>query len=267
MEIPLEDNFEDIIGKAQRGLALADSVVTERAGISATELHRLRGGHFDAGLLAKLAPVLGLNAASLSRLPKYRPAPVQLEGLRGFSTSFGDMMVNSYLAWDAATREAVAFDTGADSSPMLRWVDEKGLTLRLILLTHAHGDHVGDLDRLRNQTGAPGFIGRRERLSGVEWFDEGHEFRCGGLRIETRLTCGHSRGGTTYVIHGLKQPVAVVGDALFAGSMGGGMVSYTDALRTNREQILSLAPETLICPGHGPMTTVGEERVNNPFFG
>ena len=61
-------------------------------------------------------------------------------------------------------------------------------------------------------------------------------------------------------------PVAMVGDAIFAGSMGGGMISYENALQTNREKILSLSNETIICPGHGPMTTVIEEKKNNPFF-
>jgi glyoxylase-like metal-dependent hydrolase (beta-lactamase superfamily II) len=60
--------------------------------------------------------------------------------------------------------------------------------------------------------------------------------------------------------------VVIVGDALFAGSMGGGMVSYADALRTNRREIMTLPPQTVICPGHGPMTTVAEERAHNPFF-
>src|SRR5439155_1351332 len=57
-----------------------------------------------------------------------------------------------------------------------------------------------------------------------------------------------------------------VGDSLFAGSMGGGNVSYDDALRNNLEKILTLRDETIICPGHGPMTTVGEEKQHNPFF-
>ena len=70
----------------------------------------------------------------------------------------------------------------------------------------------------------------------------------------------------TYVVNGLDKQVAIVGDALFAGSMGGGMVSYPDALRTNREKIISLPNETVLCPGHGPMTTVGEEKKHNPFF-
>jgi glyoxylase-like metal-dependent hydrolase (beta-lactamase superfamily II) len=86
------------------------------------------------------------------------------------------------------------------------------------------------------------------------------------LRVESRLTWGHSKGGITYLVRGLARPVAVVGDAIFAGSMGGGIVSYNDALNTNREQILTLPDETVICPGHGPLTTVGEEKRNNPFF-
>jgi glyoxylase-like metal-dependent hydrolase (beta-lactamase superfamily II) len=70
----------------------------------------------------------------------------------------------------------------------------------------------------------------------------------------------------TYVVTGLAHPIAIVGDSLFAGSMGGGNVSYRDALRNNLEKILRLPDETIICPGHGPMTTVGEEKQHNPFF-
>jgi len=86
------------------------------------------------------------------------------------------------------------------------------------------------------------------------------------LEIETRLTWGHSPSGMTYVVTGLARPIAVVGDSLFAGSMGGGNVSYKDALRNNLEKILTLPDETIICPGHGPMTTVREEKRHNPFF-
>jgi len=73
-------------------------------------------------------------------------------------------------------------------------------------------------------------------------------------------------GGMTYVADGLERPIAIVGDAIFAGSMGGGMISYENALSTNREKIMTLPNETILCPGHGPMTTVGEEKRNNPFF-
>jgi glyoxylase-like metal-dependent hydrolase (beta-lactamase superfamily II) len=88
----------------------------------------------------------------------------------------------------------------------------------------------------------------------------------GGLQIEARQTSGHAAGGITYVVTGLAHPVAVVGDALFAGSMGGGMVSFPEALSTNRKQIFTLPDDTVVCAGHGPLTTVGEEKRHNPFY-
>ena len=176
------------------------------------------------------------------------------------------MTVNSYLVWDAATGEAIAFDTGADCSDMLALLAEKKLRLTLILLTHTHGDHIFDLDRLKSKTGAPAFTGDREPLDGAESFASGRSWTVGALKIETRLTWGHSKGGITYVVTGLARPVAIVGDAIFAVSMGGGGVSYTAALQTNREEILTLPGDTILCPGHGPLTTVGAEREHNPFF-
>jgi glyoxylase-like metal-dependent hydrolase (beta-lactamase superfamily II) len=95
---------------------------------------------------------------------------------------------------------------------------------------------------------------------------EGDQFRLGKLRIEARLTNGHSPGGTSYIVHGLKATIAVVGDSLFAGSMGGAPNDYQKALRNNLEKLLSLPDDTLICPGHGPLSTVKNEREHNPFF-
>src|SRR5438552_274582 len=119
---------------------------------------------------------------------------------------------------------------------------------------------------LREETGADVFTPAREPVPGAELIDEGKRFRLGNLQIDTRLTWGHSPGGMTYVVTGLAHPIAVVGDSLFAGSMGGGNVSYQEALRNNLEKILTLSDDMIICPGHGPMTTVGEEKAHNPFF-
>ena len=269
MALPLEDNFSDIVGKAMRGLKLTDAQLAETAGTSAAAVASLRGGAWDETTARAVAPALGLKADALSALGNraYLPAPVSLDGLAQFTTPFDDMTVNSYLAWDAASGEAVAFDTGADCTEMLALIAGKNLRVKLILLTHTHGDHIFDLDRLKAKTGAPAFTGSREPLDGAESFAAGRTWSAGALRIATRLTWGHSKGGITYVVSGLAKPVAIVGDAVFAGSMGGGSISYADALRTNREEILTLSPDTILCPGHGPMTTVGEERGHNPFFG
>jgi glyoxylase-like metal-dependent hydrolase (beta-lactamase superfamily II) len=266
--IPLEDNFTDLIGKAMRGLALADAEVAARAGVGTRAVTELRRGVYDAATLAAVAPVLGLGAAALDALARnvWPPPPAAVPGLACFHTHYGDMGVNAYLVFDSATGEAAAFDTGGDCSPMLDFLAAKNLNLSAIYLTHSHSDHVCDLSRLAARTGAAAWVGEREPLPGAVPFPAGREFRCGALRVGTRLTWGHSRGGITYVIDGLAVPVAVVGDALFAGSMGGGAVSYPDALRSTREQILSLPAHTILCPGHGPLTTVGAELRHNPFF-
>jgi len=266
--IPLEDTFADIVGKAMRGQQLVDSQVAAQAGVTAAAVAKLRQGRYDETTTRAIAPVLGLGAEALVALARqaWRPRPAAVAGLACFDTPYADMSVNSYLAFDRDSGEAVAFDTGADCSGMLEFLASEGLTLKLILITHTHVDHILDLARLKQQSGAPAFVGDREPPSAAEPFPAGREFRCGTLRIASRLTWGHSHGGITYVIGGLEKPVAVVGDAVFAGSMGGGGVSYSAALRCNREQILTLPAATVLCPGHGPLTTVGEELVHNPFF-
>ncbi|MEY2545903.1 MAG: hydroxyacylglutathione hydrolase [Verrucomicrobiota bacterium] len=267
--IPLEDNLADIIGKAQRGLGLSDTQLAEKARVNSQTVRKLREGEFDELTVLRIAPVLGLAGRALCELAHgaWRPKPVDnIDGLAQFTTRYGDVAVNSYLVWDPATKHAAAFDTGADCTAMLKRATKENLAIKLILLTHAHVDHIAALGELKEKTSAPAFIPEREKIPEAEPIDEGKHFSLGKIDIDTRLTWGHSHGGMTYVVNGLARKVAMVGDSIFAGSMGGGSVSYRDAVRNNLEKILTLPDDTIICPGHGPMTTVGEEKQHNPFF-
>ena len=266
--IPLEDNFTDILGKAQRGLKLEDEALAERAGVSPADLRRVKGGAVEERIILKVAEALGLSGKSLANSAKkaWSPQPQSIDGLAQFNTAYEDMTVNAYMVWDPKTREAAVFDTGADSSGMVRFAQEQKLAINLILLTHTHPDHIADLAQLMKKTSARAFVCESESIPGAQTFSEGKIFKVGNLTIETRQTSGHSRGGITYVISGLARRVAIVGDSMFAGSMGGGSVSYADALNNNRKKILTLEDETILCPGHGPLTTVGEEKLHNPFF-
>src|SRR5580658_8727796 len=266
--IPLEDNYTDVVGKAQRGLRLSDTDLARQAGLSASELGHFKGGGFDANTARKIAGPLQLGAEALIELGEksWYPEPLQVEGLAAFNTPYQDMTVNSYLVFDTKTSQAAAFDTGSTVAGMLELAKERRLTLAFIFLTHSHPDHVADLHRLEKETGAPAYVGEKERLHGPKTFAAGHVFRLGGLKIETRQTSGHAVGGITYVVSGLERRLAIVGDALFAASMGGRAVSYEEALRTNRKEIFSLPDDTVVCPGHGPMTTVGEQKKHNPFY-
>lgn len=267
--IDLEDNFSDVVGKAQRGLGISDSELASKSGANADAIRKVRDGGSDDATLRSIAPVLNLDANTLVELAqgKYKPQAIaNFDGLAQFTTDYNGMLVNAYLVWDRETKHAVAFDTGADCTSMLKLATKENLSIKMILLTHAHPDHIIDLSKLRKETDAEVFAPDREPVSGAEKIEEGKHFQVGKLEIESRLTWGHSPGGITFVCTGLARPVAIVGDSMFAGSMGGGSVSYKDAVQNNLDKILTLPDETIICPGHGPMTSVGEEKRHNPFF-
>jgi hydroxyacylglutathione hydrolase len=268
-KIPIEDLFNDMLGKAMRGRGVTPSAAAEKTGISEAKIEALLEGEFDETGVKALAEQFGLHAATLveSGRGTWYPKPCEMDGLLGFNTPYPGMTVNAYLVWDPGSKEAAVFDTGTDASVLLGAIEEHALNVNRIFLTHTHRDHIMDLDNLcLALPGIPVHVGRKEPVVGALPVDEGDLFQVGGLKIEARLTSGHSVGGITYVVTGLSQPVAVVGDALFAGSMGGGMVSWSEALENNREKLFTLPDETVVCPGHGPATTIGEEKAHNPCY-
>lgn len=264
MNLPLEDNFNDVLGKALRG----SGKNVDELGVDEGRAQAVLAGKFDAETVRTMAAALGLAPERVVALGenRYRPEPVELAGLAGFNTPFDDMRVNAYLVWDEATKSAAMFDTGADASEPMEFAREHGLRIEQVFITHGHGDHIYDLDRLIEKTGALAWAPAGENVDGAAPFEPGRTFAIGRLSVETRLTRGHAPAGVTFVVRGLARPLAICGDAIFAGSMGGGMVSYAEALRTNRESIFTLPDETIIASGHGPLTTVGEQRARNPFF-
>src|SRR5207249_2404696 len=147
VNIPLEDNFNDVLGKAQRGLKFDSTHLAKKAGVAEADVAKVMEGKFDEAVVRKLAPVLGLEADALVALGKksWYPTARELEGLACFNTPFEDYKVNSYLVWDTKTRQAVAFDTGSDCGGMLQLAKEKNLKVALVLLTHTHTDHIFDL--------------------------------------------------------------------------------------------------------------------------
>jgi glyoxylase-like metal-dependent hydrolase (beta-lactamase superfamily II) len=270
--IPLEDQYTDVLGKARRGLRLSESQLAQKAGVGLEAVEAFQQGKLDdADSIARITRALDLYAPALLDLARgeWTPEGVELPPtVAAYNVPFGDdMTVNFYLAWDRDGGRAAAFDTGGNCLPMLQTLREKRLTLDAIFLTHTHEDHVADLDRLLAETDAPVYVSRLEAIGGATLIGDGQSFTVGALTITARLTPGHSPGGTTYVIAGLEPGVAVVGDALFAASMGGvSPEKYAAALEANRANILALPEETVICPGHGPVTTVGLEKKHNPFY-
>src|SRR5947208_17181674 len=129
--IDLEDNFGEVIGKAQRGLSISDSELAQKSGANAEAIRKLRDGSVDEATLRAIAPALNLDADALVDLAqgKYKPEAIKnVDGLAQFTTDYNGMLVNAYLVWDGGSKHAIAFDTGADCNGMLKLATKENLS-------------------------------------------------------------------------------------------------------------------------------------------
>ena len=274
MRIRIEDDFEDVLMKASTGLGLGKQALAEKAGLPVSAVVALLDGGVNEASLRAVAPVLALDEDALISMANraWQPESIEIEGLRCYNTPFpvdgyAEMTVNSYLVWSPQTKVAVAFDTGANVDVLLADVKALGLELQALVITHAHRDHIAAYDELLAVIeGGIAFAPTLEPCGEADLLEHGDWLEFDGFEVQARQTNGHSPGGMTYFIDGLEQPIAIVGDSLFCLSQGGAPEHYAQALENNREQILSLPEATILCPGHGPMTTVANEQAHNPFF-
>ena len=266
----LEDHLGDIIGKARTSANVSVEDAAAAAGLSVEEFSSLEEtGRFtkrpDFQALGARIDLDGrkLEGIALGWLPEKRDLSVWRE-LRQITTAGSSFKVNCYLIWDEVTREAALFDTGFDAQPIFELIDQNQLQLKHLFITHTHADHVAALEPIRRS------FPKVKLHAPVDQRNRPNDFiHLGSLRITNRDTPGHAEDGVTYVIGNWPEDapnVAVAGDAIFAGSMGGARQLADLARKKIREQIFSLPPDTLICPGHGPVTTVGEEKAHNPSF-
>jgi hydroxyacylglutathione hydrolase len=199
--------------------------------------------------------------------------------------SGGPFAENGYLLVCTGTKSAILVDPGAGVEGMLAAVESEGLEVELIVLTHAHLDHVDGLGRAKARTGAPVLLHPsdeplyRSAPTQAQWFgvridplpaidrplEDGDVISFGSCSLEVRHAPGHAPGHVILVGDGF----ALVGDCVFAGSIGrtdlpGG--DFTGLMRSIRTRILTLPDETVLYSGHGPETTVGHERIGNPFL-
>jgi len=201
----------------------------------------------------------------------------------------GLLQENCYILGCEATKVGVIIDPGDNARGILRQVKQMGLTIEKIINTHAHFDHVMAVNGVKATTGATFWlhaadlpilreVPERVQLwldSEVEPVDEpdeflehGQEIRFGNEVVEVRFTPGHAPGHVVFVHHASAQIFG--GDTLFQGSIGRFDLPLADGptlLRSIREQLLTLPDEYVVHPGHGPATTIGDERRYNPFVG
>ena len=275
MAYALEDEFGDIIGKARRGQNLSQSQTATAAGITAAELARMEQYTLKPteSQVFRLAEVLNLDGTKLLDIAteQWAPEPAQpakdakLEVIT-ISAPVGGWPVNAYLLVCKATDDAAIIDTAAHPDLILESVDACNVNPTVILLTHAHSDHADGLPQLQTATGCETYIHKDEpkprshkKLREVV---HGDVLSVGELMVTVVDTPGHTPGGCSF----LTQHAAFVGDAIFAGSVGGPNISYEAEIDSVRDNLLSLPDAVRLFPGHGPSTTVGEEKLHNPFF-
>ena len=194
---------------------------------------------------------------------------------------------NCTILGDEVTHEAVVVDPGDNIPEILSRLQKHGLTLRQIVITHAHIDHVGGAALLKQATGAPVFLNQHDLglLGAMEiqagWLgiptpkvappdasaDDGLTVGLATLPAEVIHTPGHTPGSICLLFP--QQHLLLAGDTLFAGSIGRTDLPGGDGrqiLRSLRDRLLVLPDATRVLPGHGPNTTIGEERQSNPFL-
>lgn len=271
----LEDTVGDIIRKARQTANVSSEAAANAAGLTLDDFSALE----DSGKSSKkpdfsaVARLVDLDGKKLERIAEgWLPSKIDLgtwRELRQITTNGSGMSVNCYLIWDEVTRETAVFDTGFDAAPIFDWISQNELQLKHLFITHTHADHIAAIDPIREKFPKVK-LHSSAKSAPPEQRNRTNDFiHLGSLRITNRDTPGHAVDGVTYVIGNWPDDapsVAIVGDAIFAGSMGGAKEQGALAKQKIQDQIFSLPPSTLICPGHGPVTTVGEERKYNPFF-
>lgn len=270
----LEDHIGDICRKARIQTNTSMEAATTAAEVDEVLLHTFETDGMESVTInvAALAGLLGLDVVKAERIAAgWEPVPADLGSwreLRMVTTSEG-FEVNSFLAWDSQSKAAALFDTGWFAGEIFKLIDEHGLDLQHLFITHMHGDHVAAMAAVRKRYPKVKLHSNSEHAPKEQRVIPDESVSVGALRVDARLTPGHASDGVTYVIDGWPDnaPIAaVVGDAIFAGSMGKDFNTPLLAQQKIREEIFTLPLDTLVCPGHGPLTTIGEERENNPFF-
>jgi hydroxyacylglutathione hydrolase len=197
----------------------------------------------------------------------------------------GALETNCYILGDEKTKQAVVIDPGGDFEIIEEHLKKLKLKVQYIILTHGHVDHIGALGELKKTTQAKILIHSKDSamlydpnqnlsifsgdkiipIKADRLLEDGDIIQCGGIKLEVLHTPGHTPGGISL----LTDKMIFTGDSLFCGSIGRTDFpgsSFQNLIQSIKDKLLSRDDDYIIYPGHGPSSTIGEERKNNPFL-
>ncbi|MDB6114920.1 MAG: gloB 2 [Lacunisphaera sp.] len=273
---PLEDELGDVLEKAARHAALTVEALARASQVDRTRIQDALDyrSELDQAELGRLARALNLNEVGLNALAQGLYPEAELSALpfvvNPLRMPHGVGVANAYVV-STGGNTAILFDTGASHAELHRAWPARIQEIESVYVTHYEAEHIGGLEVVLQETGLDHFHGPPSgRWINCRGLGEGATVRYEQISVTAFQTPGHAAEHNCYLVRHLTAPQApallISGDLIFAGSLGGGYFCCQRQL-THSRRILDLLPDdTIIAPGHGPLTTAAHERRFNPFL-
>lgn len=277
--IPLEDELGDVLEKALRHAGLTPAQLAAATGVPVAKIHDAQDYRYDelsCTELQKIAAALGLNEVGVCAIGENQyplpPLPALSFRLLPVALPYGVGRVNAYFVMAREGEPVVMFDTG-NCARLLRerWPGEVG-EVAAVFVTHWDRDHCSGLNEvIRRHSRPPVVYGPPGGPALSRVLDEGETVEVAAFSVVTYRTPGHAAAHHAYRVRSTVEhasgEVLFSGDLVFAGSLGGGYYNCRELLLQARRLVHDVPPDTIVAPGHGPITTAGHELRFNPFLG
>lgn len=273
---PFEDELGDVLEKALKLANLTEDELAAKAGIDVGRIKDALDYRYDlkAAEVGSLAATLGLNEVGLMALAEDRyplPPPSCLPYcLNVISMCYGVGVVNAYVVSLCGERGGILFDSGVSPRALeTAWPRNVG-DIAAHFITHLDSDHIGASRDIHRRHPGVSIYAPEGGALGAEVVKEGDRIEVGGFMVQVFSTPGHTAAHNSYLVS-MKgsdpKPLLVAGDTIFAGSIAAGLFDRDRLMREVRRLWKSLPGETVVAPGHGPLTSIETEREFNPFSG